>query len=205
MKYILFFLVFFASIGKTFSQDAVYERAVHVWMTRDGDSFMVSDYENPSDSTANPLPYSQAYQVRLFGADTPENMIVGYVSAQQKHARESGDAVRKMMTGKRVMLDSVTIDEYGRLVARIQLPDGKDLAKVVVAGGLGWDYFPNYPKNPSAFLRSYKKDIEEMRRFARANDLGLFGLEGRKIRPETFRKQFPGKISKRHLIFFERP
>lgn len=194
MKQIIFFtcLIFSGIVPEIMAQDATYERVVHVWMTRDGDSYMVSNYIDQSDTTKGYEPYSKAYAVRLFGVDTPENLNP-YVGKEQPHAKQSGNAVRALMTGKIVKLDSVTTDQYGRLVARVQLPDGLDLAKLVVARGLGWSYFPDYPKRPSAFLKEYRGEIQDLHNFARDNKIGLFLLRRSERRhPFKWRKLYPG-------------
>lgn len=191
MKYLLLLLCLIFS-GITFAQDAIYERTVHVYMTRDGDSYMVSNVVQASDSTIIALPYAQSYAVRLFGVDTPENSNP-YVSAQQPYATESGAIVRSLITGQRVRLDSVATDQYGRMVARVLLKDGRDLAKVVAAEGLGWSYFVNYPPKPSDFLKGYRADIEGLQKIAREKRKGLFSLPRRTwLHPSTWRKRNPG-------------
>lgn len=198
MKNIIFFiaLIFSGIVPEITAQDATYERLVHVWMTRDGDSYMVSDYIDQADTTKGYLPYSKSYAVRLFGLECPENYNK-YVGAKQPYSTEAGAAVRELMTGNRVKLDSVTTqcfdDGKCRMVVRVLLSDGTDLGKIVAAQGLGWSSFPDYPKNPPALLKNYRKEIEDLQRFARQNRRGLFSLPRRTwLHPDTWKKRHPG-------------
>ena len=76
--------------------------------------------------------------VRVDGVDTPE--IAGACSAEKSAAVRARDFVRGV-AGDRVFLLDVHHGKYaGRVVARVRLADGRDLADVLIAEGYGRAY-----------------------------------------------------------------
>lgn len=190
-KLLVLFCLAFLCAGFVGAQDATYEKMVYVWQTVDGDTYYVSDYVQINDTVAVPRPFKQHYKVRLFGVDTPEKYNP-YVSAEQPYSRESSAMVRAMMTGTTVRLDSVGVDVHGRVVARVQISDGRDLGKVCAGEGWGWSSFPGYPDKPGEFLKSYRKEIVDLQRYARKEKKGLWGQKGKKLHPGTWKERNPG-------------
>jgi micrococcal nuclease len=87
-------------------------------------------------------------RVRIIGIDTPET---GACWAAQATARTTSLAERKQVT---LVGDSTqdTRDRYGRLLAYVWLPGGKDLGYQLVAGGYAKVYVYNRPfKRLSAY------------------------------------------------------
>ena len=78
-------------------------------------------------------------RVRLDGVDTPE--LRGKCPAARRLAREAHAFVQARVGGRQVILRDIQYGKYaGRVVARIQTPDGDDLADVLIAAGLGHAY-----------------------------------------------------------------
>lgn len=109
-------------------------------------------------------------KVRITGIDAPEICQDGGPQAREQ--------LRNRSLGKMVTLISRRHDDYGRLLARVEL-NGDDLGRWMVSQGHAWSYgYRNYP-GPYAQEHAH----------ARASRLGLFGLNG----PEN-----PGSFRKRH-------
>jgi len=78
--------------------------------------------------------------VRLDEADTPE--LRGRCDREKMLARAARDRVAALApAGSAVWLRGVVLGKYaGRVVARVQLPDGRDLAEVLLSEGLARRY-----------------------------------------------------------------
>ena len=78
-------------------------------------------------------------RVRLDGVDTPE--LRGKCQAARRLARQARAFVQARVGGRQVILRDIQYGKYaGRVVARIQTPDGDDLADALIAAGLGHPY-----------------------------------------------------------------
>ena len=78
-------------------------------------------------------------RVRLEGVDTPE--LRGKCEAARRLGREARAFVQARVGGRQVILRDIQYGKYaGRVVARIQTPDGDDLADALIAAGLGHPY-----------------------------------------------------------------
>ena len=78
-------------------------------------------------------------RVRLDGVDTPE--LRGKCQAARRLARAARAFVQARVGGRQVILRDIQYGKYaGRVVARIQTPDGDDLADALIAAGLGRPY-----------------------------------------------------------------
>lgn len=97
--------------------------------------------------------------IRLYGIDCPEY--------GQPYWQEAKGAVQDMVQGKKVRIESLDTDQYGRTVALVGVPGG--LVNVeLVQRGLAWVYTHYCTQQP--FCRSLHK-IEDA---ARANKVGLW-------------------------------
>lgn len=68
--------------------------------------------------------------VRLDGIDTPE--LKGRCAREQGLARQAKDLLRQTIEGKTIRLYDIRHDKYGgRIVARMALPDGGDIAALL--------------------------------------------------------------------------
>lgn len=79
-------------------------------------------------------------RVRLLGIDAPE--LGRDKTPDQYYARESRDALRRLIDGRRIRLetDGQGEDRYGRLLAYVFLPDGRMANEVLVEQGLAFFY-----------------------------------------------------------------
>jgi micrococcal nuclease len=93
-------------------------------------------------------------RVRLAGIDSPEK------------DQASGPAARRLTMdlalGKTVAVIEEDIDRYGRIVATVILPDGRNLNYEIVAAGWAWWYRKYYPYDSA--LRSTEADARKQRR-----------------------------------------
>lgn len=111
----------------------------------DGDSLMVA--------TAG-----GTVEVRLYGVDCPEY--------DQPYSREAKAFAERKVLGKKVMIEPVAEDSYGRMVA-VVLKGDNVLNRELVQNGLAWVY-PRYCKK--AVCSSWKK----VERMAREEKIGLW-------------------------------
>ena len=107
----------------------------------DGDSLIVADGQG------------QRVKVRLYGVDAPE--------LDQPHGRASRDYLAALTLRKVVRLERHGQDQYGRLLARVFLEDGRPLDELLVNSGQAWVY-EQYCDELWCFKR--KADQHEARR-----------------------------------------
>ncbi|MEO5336899.1 MAG: thermonuclease family protein [Magnetospirillum sp. WYHS-4] len=78
-------------------------------------------------------------RLRVAGVDTPE--LHGKCSAEKAAARDATALVKMLVpAGARVSIHLDGQDKYGRLLGRVILPDGRELADVLIAAGLARRY-----------------------------------------------------------------
>lgn len=123
----------------------------------------------------------KAFWVRLWGADAPE-VQSNYVAHTQVYGREVGDSIRLMIKGNRVFVDTLYRDFYGRRVAKVQY-GYQDLTTYLITKGFAW-YYASVD-----MTRKEKTYYLGLQKTAQANKVGLWGLDGEKIKPSVFRKQ----------------
>lgn len=110
----------------------------------------------------------QQHRIRLAEIDTPER--------GQDWGARARQALADKVFERRVRVETLDVDRYGRIVGRIWLGD-RDINREMVAEGHAWVY------------RDYLEDrslLEDERR-ARAAGLGLWGLAGA-VAPWEFRR-----------------
>ncbi|MGD9850154.1 MAG: thermonuclease family protein [Nitrospirales bacterium] len=71
--------------------------------------------------------------VRLTGIDAPETA--------QRFGVDAAEFVRALVDGQTVTVRGTEQDQYHRLLATIELPDGRDLNRELVRHGLAWWFF----------------------------------------------------------------
>ena len=162
MKKLSIILFLFLSF-QLFSQDAVLVKAVH-----DGDSYKVQ-YKD-----------GRIRWIRLWGVDAPE-VQSNHITATQVYGREAGNNLRKLLKGKKVLIDSCSTDSFKRIVAQVRI-DSIDVTEYVLSTGNGW-WLNNDGIDPVELQKL--KDLQEK---ARLEKKGLWGMKGMKTRPSTFRK-----------------
>ena len=85
------------------------------------------------------LGQSIAVRVRVAGIDAPE--LRGACALETAMARRARDEVTRRALGQDVQLWEIAYDKYGgRVVARVTLPDGADLAGALLEAGLARPY-----------------------------------------------------------------
>ncbi|MES2189202.1 MAG: thermonuclease family protein [Pseudomonadota bacterium] len=108
-------------------------------------------------------------KVRITGIDAPEIC--------QNGGPQSREHLRNRALGKMVTLISRRKDDYGRLLARVEL-HGDDLGRWMVGQGHAWSYG----------YRNYAGPYSQEQSLARASRLGLFGSDEPE-NPRSFRKR----------------
>ncbi len=114
--------------------------------------------------------------VRLLGIDAPE------VAHREREAQPFGDAataeLRRLIGGHPVRLGygPEHHDHYGRLLARLYAPDGKDLDLAMVAAGLA--HVEVHPPNLEHLPQYFKAEAA-----ARAAGRGIWSLSAFAVRP----------------------
>jgi micrococcal nuclease len=84
--------------------------------------------------------YLSEVKIRLYGCDAPE------IRTKNLKEKEAGlkarDIVRSLIEGKEIEIETLAKpDKFGRVLANIVLPDGKDLAKFLIAEKLAKEYY----------------------------------------------------------------
>jgi endonuclease YncB( thermonuclease family) len=114
-------------------------------------------------------------EVRLAEIDTPEK--------GQPYADNARKALQGMVLGRRVRLDVLDVDRYGRSVSRVyRLPDETWINAEMVRRGYAWVY------------RSYVRDkrLYAIEREARSKRAGLWALpEAEREPPWRWRREHP--------------
>ncbi len=96
----------------------------------DGDTLTVNAYPWPGMTTRT--------AVRVNGIDTPE--IRGLCDAETELAKRARDYVRATV-GDHVELTNIALGQFaGRIIADVSLVDGRSLAALLIAEGLGRAY-----------------------------------------------------------------
>jgi micrococcal nuclease len=78
-------------------------------------------------------------QVRVGGVDTPK--VKGKCEIERRHAKAARAFFMDQLSGNGVHLHDIHYGKYaGRVIARVVLADGRDLAKILIKAGLGRAY-----------------------------------------------------------------
>jgi endonuclease YncB( thermonuclease family) len=121
-------------------------------------------------------------RVRLAEIDTPER--------GQPYSRRSREALAALVAGKQVRLQPVTVDRYGRSVARIYVGD-LDVNAALVRQGAAWVY-REHAREPLLY---------ELEREARAQRRGLWALpEAQRVPPWEWRKRATSPAPRLDLV-----
>ena len=100
-------------------------------------------------------------RVRVIGVDTPE------LRTHECYAQQAASEMQRLVQGREVRLvrdpSQADRDRYGRLLRHVALPDGRQVAQVLIAGGFGEEY--TYDR-AYAGQRAYR-DAERSARAAR--------------------------------------
>lgn len=165
MKHFLIVVLFLFIAFFSNAQKAIVT-AVH-----DGDSYGVRFLNRP-DTTI---------WIRLHNVDCPE--VIFYVTKDQPFGREAGKLMREFLKGDTVDVKFIYFDTFKRPVCDVY-KDTINLTDYVLTNGYGWFLVD------SATTLERENEIKEMQMYAQNKKLGLWGLKGRKVRPETWRRKY---------------
>ncbi len=176
-------LILLSLLCLTLSLNAQQLQPATVKAVHDGDSYKLSfaDAQKPDS----------AVWVRLYGIDAPEVRFPGVIPFDQPYGRAAADSVRQLIKGQTVLVKYRYTDMYERPVCEIfftvknleQATDTIDLAQYIVLKG--WAWYRTERKNTKG--NNLLKNIQA---YAKEQKVGLWGLAGRAVKPETFRKKF---------------
>ena len=113
----------------------------------------------------------QAVKIRLYGIDAPEK--------GQAFGTKAKQFVSAMTFGKEVKVEVKDYDRYGRTVADVFLPDGRNLNREIVKAGFAWWFRKYAPKDA---------ELESLESEARAARRGLWA-DPRLVPPWEWRKR----------------
>lgn len=118
--------------------------------------------------------------IRLYGCDAPE-VVSNHVAAHQPAGKEAGSFLRGFVKGKTVTVETLFKDQFGRMICKVMLGE-EDLTERMIASG--WAWFLPEPKMQTETVVKLKTLHET----AKKSKDGLWAFAGRKVRPETWRK-----------------
>jgi len=87
-------------------------------------------------------------RVRIFGIDAPE--------MSQQQGPVSREYLAAMLANREIVVRPISKDRYGRIVARVSMPDGTDIGKAMVAQGYALAY-TRYGRDYAATERRARK------------------------------------------------
>jgi micrococcal nuclease len=150
----LAFLIFVLLTSPAYAADW-HGKVVHI---ADGDTITV-------------LHDREQVKIRLYGIDAPEKA--------QPFGNRAKQMTGDLAAGKVVTVKPRDKDRYGRTVAEIILPDGKNLNRELVGAGMAW-HFVRYAKND--------KELAQLEADAKANKRGLW-TDPEPVPPWEWRRQ----------------
>ena len=155
-------------------------RAFTVVNVVDGDTFDIDIPDGEDDRT----------RIRLWGIDTPETK--NPKTGEMYFGPEAAEFAEKLMLGKRVAVyleKHRTRGYYGRLLAYVQLPDGKFLNEVLLTEG--------YAYADLRFRHSFYNKYKQLEASARRQNKGLWQNVTREQLPEWLQRKKPNLLSVR--------
>ena len=97
----------------------------------------------------------------------------------QPYGREAGRALESLLKGKRIEVEVVEEDSYGRLVS-VVYAEGRNINLAMVQGGHAWWY---------EFYAADKPELERAQREASSARLGLWGAAEKPVAPWDWRRR----------------
>jgi micrococcal nuclease len=166
---------------KTTSDFARYHRKIFsVIKVVDGDTLDIDAPDGQYNTT----------RIRLWGVDTPETK--NPKTGQMFFGPEAFEYTKKLTLGKQVL---VYLDEgnntrgyYGRLLAYVQLPDGRFLNEVLLSEGFGYA--------DVRFRHSFYYKYKQLEAVARSQKKGLWEKVIRSQLPEWLQRENPKLLNK---------
>lgn len=112
------------------------------------------------------------FKIRLAAVDAPELNQAPYGDSARIFAKV-------LLTGSPVLIDSQSVDRYGRTLARVKVADTLDLSLALVKAGLAWWYVKYAPAD---------SEIARAEREAKAARRGLWSTPA-PVPPWQYRKE----------------
>lgn len=175
MRFLLFFAVIFASCKTIQPSQSL---TVQTYTALGVGCF---DGDSPTIRLTEP---DTTYHVRLYGIDAPERPSL-YVTKRQPGSQEASDTLRRLLRGKTLTVLPVYTDMFDREVSRIFV-DSTDVSVFMIQNGLAW--YRAEPKMASAEKSAFKT----LQNNAKKRKVGLWGLNGIKYNPATWRREYSG-------------
>jgi endonuclease YncB( thermonuclease family) len=130
-------------------------------------------------------------RIRLWGVDTPETKSEKY--GVMYFGPEAAEFAEELALGKRVSVyleaEKHTRDKYGRLLAYVQLPDGRFLNEVLLSEGFAYAEL--------RFRHSLYNKYKQLEASARSANKGLWQNVTRQQLPEWLRRERPALLKGR--------
>jgi len=162
LPFLLLFVAFAVSTG--FKNPGL----VKVISISDGDTFTI-------------LEGKKNIRIRLDAIDAPEKGM--------PYAKASKKFLSGLCFGQMVRVKAVTTDRYGRTVARVVLPDGRDVSTEMIRAGYAWHY-KKYSSDPI---------LSKLESKAKINKVGLW-QDHNAMAPWEVRKMHRNGISTKKLF-----
>lgn len=120
------------------------------------------------------LKGKRTFTVRLLNVDAPET--------KQSFGEAAKDSISKLILGKTVIVDSLKLDRYNRVLASVTI-NGKALDSLMVSNGWAW-FYAEY---------SNKVELETLQNIAITKHLGLWKCGQDKVCPPTVYRKLNAK------------
>jgi micrococcal nuclease len=145
------------------------------------------------------IPDGQYYhtRIRLWGIDTPETKSEEY--GVMYFGPEATEFTKQLCFGKSVTVymdtPNRTRDKYGRLLAYVQLPDGRFLNEVMVAEGFAYADL--------RFRHSFYNKYQQLEASARSMKKGLWEKVTREQLPEWLQRERPNLLLNKKIMILK--
>lgn len=124
--------------------------------------------------------------IGLYGVECPKERS-GFIKKSQPYSKQASDAVRQILKGNSIAIDSINFDLRGRMICKVYVGIDSthwlDFSAFLVESGLAWAI------KDSLTPEEYKR-LHEVQENAKDSKLGLWALPGRKLLPSTWRKRY---------------
>jgi len=163
--------------AKAYDFEKYHKKTFAVAGVVDGDTIDIDIPDGDDDHT----------RIRLWGIDTPETKN----PKTRAIGREAADFTTKLALGKQVTVyleERRTRGKFGRLLAYVQLPDGRFLNKVLLTEGFAYADL--------RFRHNFYNKYKQLEAAARSQKKGLWENVTRNQLPEWLQKRKPKLLNK---------
>ncbi|WPD24335.1 MAG: thermonuclease family protein [Candidatus Electrothrix scaldis] len=144
------------------------------WLLPDSAHNWKGEVVNVADGdTINVRRGKETVRIRLYGVDCPES--------RQKYGSEATEFARKLILGKKVRVEAVDTDQYGRTVGLVYVGH-KLLNRELIRAGCAWVYSSCCKKQPLC------RELTKLEERARKKKVGLW-RDKRPTPPREWRKK----------------